>query len=273
MSKILIGKKCHHNISRKGTGMAGKMFVIIILGSLFFLTCEKYINSQVDSQFNDLDIVVSGTVLNEFTKQPIYHAYINFGGRDTLTDPDGHFEISYRLKADDNRNKPVPFSVSANNYFDYQIETIVAPIDYTFNVNLVYAAPIVRNSSFLLYSFSGQEPLALVQSVLFDYQGADEIDTAWTTFFYVNDFTQERKASRIPMVFVEKISHNAAHYQSLALTEYMDMWKVQQNYEIYVEDSLGYSTSIQDRPPPLIGDTLIFPPIYYVPICDSIFFQ
>ena len=253
--------------------MTGKLLFIIILGSMFSLTCEKYINSQVDSNLNDQEIIVSGTVINEFTQQPIYKAYVNFGGRDTLTDPGGHFEILYRLSADDNRNKPVPFLVSANNYFDYKLETIIAPIDYTLNVNLVYAAPIVRNSVFVLHSFNGQDPLAVVQAHLFDYQGADEIDTAWATFFYVNDFTQERRASQIPMVFVEKLSYNAAHYEALALTEYMDMWKVQQNYEIFVRDSLGYSTSIQDRPPPLTGDTLIFPPVYYMPKMDSIFFQ
>ncbi len=253
--------------------MLHNMKYFIILSSLFFLNCEKYINSQTESNLNDREITVTGTVVNEFTSQAIKGALVNFGGRDTLTDHLGKFELRYRLTVDNDRNKPVELIVSANNYFDYKLASVIAPIDLIYAVRMIYAAPIVENSVLVRYYFVQEEmDLVVVQALVFDYQGADDIDSVGTILYYRNEEDQTFRTSIIPMRFVEKLSQNSAHYQAVAIPTYLDIWHIQNNFDVYVVDSLGYSTYVQDVPiNPLSGDTLIFPPIYYHPKLDSIF--
>ncbi|UCF65071.1 MAG: hypothetical protein JSW33_04365 [bacterium] len=255
--------------------MTVKILFIIILGSMFSLTCERYINSQIDSNLNDREIIVSGTVVNEFTGDPIKRALVNFGGRDTLTDHQGYFKLPYRLTADNDRNKPVEMTVIADNYFNYKSTFIIAPIDYTLLVSMTYAAPIIINSVLVRYYFSVEEmDLIVIQALLFDYQGADDIDSVVTTLYYQNERSLKFRTSKIPMRFVEKISQNAAHYQAVAIPNYQDIWNIQNNFDVYVVDSQGYSSFIQDVPlNPFTGDTLIFPPVFYMPKMDSIFSQ
>jgi hypothetical protein len=249
-----------------------KMIYFILFVSLLFLTCEKYINSQTDSNFYDQEIMVSGTVLNEFTNDPVYQASVTFEGLQTFTDPEGKFLIAYKLTVDDNRNKPIQMTISADNYLGLIKEFVIAPIDYTLNIRLTYAAPIVRNSVFVFHLFPGYEnPLVVVQALIFDYQEITDIDTAQTYFYYVNQQTKERKTSIIPMVFVENVSANAAHYQAIAIPSYQDVWQIQKYFDIEVKDKSNYSTYIQDSPNAHLGDKLIFTPIYYPPKTDSIF--
>jgi hypothetical protein len=249
------------------------MMYFIVLSTLSFLNCEKYINSQTDSNLNDRVIKVSGTVINEFTNQPIKGALVNFGGQDTLTDYLGWFEMRYRLTVDNDRNKPVEMTVLAYNYFDYQQLYYIAPIDYTITARMTYAAPIIKNSVLVRHYFDEQEmDLVVVQALVFDYQGADDIDSVGTILYYRNEEDQSFRTSIIPMRFVEKLSSNSAHYQAVAIPTYQAIWSIQQNFDVYAEDSQGYSTFVQDAPiNPFSGDTLIFPPIYYHPKLDSIF--
>lgn len=248
------------------------MVYFIFLVSPLFLTCEKYINSQTDSNIYDQEIIISGTVLNEFTNDPVYQASVTFQALQTFTDPKGKFQIAYKLTVDDNRNKPVQMTVSAKNYFGLIKEFVIVPIDYTFNIRLTYAAPIVRNSVFVYHQFSDYEiPLAVVQALILDYQEITDIDTAKTYFYYVNNVTQERSTSIIPMVFVEKVSKNIAHYQAIAIPLYQDVWQVQNDFDIEVKDKSNYSTYIQDSRNAMFGDIQIFTPIYYPPKTDSIF--
>lgn len=253
--------------------MFKSMMYFIILSTLFFLNCEKYINSQTDSNLNDRVITVSGTVVNDFTSHAIKGALVNFGGQDTLTDYLGRFELRYRLTVDNDRNKPVELKVRADKYFDFEQARFVAPIDYTLSVRMIYAAPIIENSVLVQHYFIAQEmDLIVVQALVFDYQGADDIDSVGTVLYYRNEEDQTFKTSIIPMRFIEKLSYNTAHYQAVAIPTYKDIWHIQRNFDVYAEDSLGYSTFVQDAPiNPLSGDTLIFPPIYYQPKLDSIF--
>jgi hypothetical protein len=253
--------------------MSHHLKYFLILSSFFLLNCEKYIGSQTDSNLNDLDIIVTGTVVNEFTNQAIKGALVNFGGRDTVTDHLGKFKLRYRLTVDNNRNKPVEMKVSKQNYFDFNWASIIAPLDFNIAVRMVYAAPIIQNSVLVRHYFVVEEmDLIVIQALIFDYQGADDIDSVGTKLYYQNIEDQTFRTSVVPMRFVEKLSHNAAHYQAVAIPTYLDIWQIQRNFDVYVVDSLGYSSYVQDSPiNPLSGDTLIFPPIYYHPKMDSIF--
>jgi hypothetical protein len=253
--------------------MFHKMKYFIILCILFFLNCEKYINSYTDSNLNDREIKVSGTVVNEFTGHPIKRAEVNFGGQGSVTDHLGQFELRYFLTVDNDRNKPVEMKVSATNYFDFIRSSIIAPIDYTILVSMTYAAPIVENSVLVRHYFVVEEmDLVVVQALVFDYQGVDEIDSVGTALYYRNEEDETLRTSNIPLRFVEKVSEKAAHYQAVAIPTYQDIWHIQKFFDIYVEDSLGYSTFVEDGPvDPWTSDTLIFQPIYYPPKLDSIF--
>ena len=260
-------------ISKTEILMFRSITYLIIVCTLFFLHCDKYINSQTDSNLNDRVITISGTVISEFTNQPIKGAVVNFGGQNTLTDHQGQFKLHYRLTVDDDRNKPVEMIVTAYNYFDYQQSYYVAPIDFTINARMIYAAPIIENSVLVKYYFVAQEmDLVVVQARIFDYQGADDIDSVGTILYYRNEEDQTFKTSAIPMRFVEKLSYNSAHYQAVAIPTYQEIWHFQRNFDVYAEDSQGFSTFVRDAPiNPLSGDTLILPPIYYPPKLDSIF--
>jgi hypothetical protein len=253
--------------------MFNNLKYFFILGILFFISCEKYINSQTDSNLNDRDIIVSGKVIDSFRNLPIHRAEVDFGGQSSLTDYLGQFELPYRLTVDNERNKPVELTVISDNYFDYKQEIIIAPIDLTISVYMIYAAPMVKNSVLVPHYFATQEEdLVVVQALVFDYQGADEIDSVRTTLYYRNERDDKLRTSIIPLRFVEKVSQEAAHYQAVVIPTYQVIWHIQTFFNIYVEDTLGYSTEVEDGPvDPWTSDTLIFPPIYYQPKKDSIF--
>jgi len=253
--------KNYHEMTKNSIRL---LFTVFALMPLCF-SCKDFIGAQVESNSNDRNIQIYGTVSNMFNNQPIYEALVKYADLQTLTDPKGNYSLIYTLNTDDDRNKPVKFNVSAFNYFPYSTELIVYPVDNNINISLAYAAPIVENSILVLHKFEEYiDELYVCQARILDYQGIDEIDFVNAVFYYDNQVASRIDKLILPMDYIENVSNNTAHYQALILPSFGDEnWQIRLNFDIEVYDTLGFSTYIEDQVSSVvIGDTLIFTPVF-----------
>ena len=248
-------------------------FFSIILTFTVILTllgCEEFVSSQTNSNLQKTEINISGTVRNVFSQSVVYGATIKLGeDYQAYSDYNGQFSIRYVLTTDDERNKPVFLQISAPNYFSFQQELVIYPLDYNLEISLIYAAPIIQESVLVPYQFpESRDPIFVCQVLLIDYQGYSDVDSVKAIFHYLNDQTQEVRRLVSPMLYISAVSQNSAYFEATAFPDISDIWKIQNYYEISAVDKSGYSTYIQDMIPARTGDTLIFPPVFIQPPFD-----
>ena len=243
--------------------------VIITFMAIFtFLSCEKFISSQTESNLQKTEISISGSITDIFTQGEVYGASIQLGENyQTFSDVNGQFSIQYQLTTDDERNKLVSLQISAPNYFPFNQEMVIYPVDYDLEILLTYAAPIIRESVLVLHQFVEFDiPLYVCQVLVEDYQGYSDVDSVKAIFYYLNSQTQEVQKITSPMVFIAAASFRAAYYEA---TAYPDLsgreWEIRKNFDISAVDSSGYSTYIQDMVPAISGDIPLFPPVFVPP--------
>jgi len=233
-----------------------------------FLSCEEFIGSQTESNLQTTDIIISGSITDIFTQAEVFGASIRLGENYQATsDVNGQFSIQYQLTTDDERNKPVSLQISAANYFPFEQELLIFPVDYQLKISLTYAAPIIRESVLVFHIFPEiGVPLYVCQALVEDYQGYQEVDSVKAIFYYLNSQTQEVKQIITNMVLIAPASFRAAYYETTASPELLDsLWLIRNYFDISAVDSLGFSTYIQDMIPAMSGDIPLFPPVYLPP--------
>jgi hypothetical protein len=264
----LYAKKVSHHIRIAGLKFHNfSSFVLIFTMILTLVSCEEFVSSQTDSHLQKTEIIIAGTVRDIFSQAAVYGATIQLGeDYQVYSDVKGQFLIQYLLTTDDERNKPLSLQISAPNYFPFDQELVIYPMDYDLEISLVYAAPIIQESVLVLHQFiEFRELLYVCQLLLTDYQGYSDVDSVKAIFYYLNNQTQEVRRLISPMVYIAAVSQNTAYFEATAFPDISDIWELQKYYDISAVDKSGYSTYVQDMIPAMTGDTLIFPPVFVQP--------
>jgi len=211
--------------------------LIFISIPLALISCDldKFVGYNYDAESLIGTVQISGLVTNSFTGLHVKNARIQFGNEATYSDIDGNYLIVYPLGTDEERNKIIPITVSAENYFQYADSTIIYPENKEFNFSLVYAAPIIESSSLVSTTDS-----AICYATIFDYQGIADIATAFTVFSYLQwPLTATR------MMQIDSLdSENRAIYRcSIAIFDNENGGINTSTHKITVFDKEGFSDS------------------------------
>jgi hypothetical protein len=182
--------------------------MVISWALLFFCGCDsdKFFSYNYSAeQFVELS-TVTGTVTNLFTGDPVREATVTIGAQSTLTNSDGVYRLDYALTADDELGREVPISISAENYHSFSTSRQFFPQPVELNFRLKYGAPIIEAISFF--------DLTYCQAMVFDYQGAEDIDTVYAEIAYLDTITNLVTA-RFTLGLQRKqgVDANRAYYQ------------------------------------------------------------
>lgn len=230
------------------------LLVLLMLPALF--GCEKFVGFKYQADVQTRTVKIFGQVINTFTGKAIEHARVQVGVQKTYTDSDGNYLIFYPLGTDEDRNKPVPVTISAENYQTYSGQLILLPTDTELSVDLIYLAPtILENAIFPL----GRDGL-ICQARVLDYQGADDIDSVAAILYYDKNGEPNRRVLKIPMILVMRNPDRSAFYQCVAAANLGDDWAFSKDYEIRATDQEGYTDRVVDVYNQSKPDSALFPP-------------
>jgi hypothetical protein len=213
------------------------IFFLIFL-FLILEGCERYIGYNYDVESIGEKARVFGSIKNIYTGEPVISANIQIGIFRTSSDHNGSFLIFYNLGTDEERNKPVPVSVTATDYYPYNDEILIFPQDNMIDIQMVYAAPIiVKHYGGWHQSLSGITYLVL-QAEVTDYQGINTLDSVQATFF-IND-GEESHEVLWGMKQIYQTSDITAFYQIYANPLTFSPWFLEERFLIRVWDNEGY---------------------------------
>ena len=102
-----------------------RFWVCFVLLMLF--GCEKFVGYNYDADPIPNTAVISGSLSNIFTDEPIIYAQVLVGSQTTKTDQDGQYLLYYAFESDEDRNKPVDVVFSAPNYYTLSKSYIIYP--------------------------------------------------------------------------------------------------------------------------------------------------
>jgi hypothetical protein len=148
----------------------------LLLALLFFTACEENFwgyNYDAPALINTSRI--KGTITNTFTGEPVSEAIISINDQVTMSDESGNYLLNYIIPDDAEPNKLETgyVSVSAPKYLDYNGSLIIYPFENYMDIELKYAAPIVKNA---------MSDGDTTQAIIIDYQGVEDIDSVSVTY-------------------------------------------------------------------------------------------
>lgn len=219
---------------------------------IFTISCDfdRYVGYDLDAQELLETTRVSGTVRNFYTLLPVPNARIRVGLLETISDINGRYNINYILTDDENRNKPVELNVQAHNFFSFTDTTLLKPISNQFNFRIKYAAPIVQQAARV---YDNSNPFIVTcQSIVFDYQGWENISSVHIVFFYAIG----SDSLILQMERVYEQDANTAYYQVIREDEV----SFTDDYFIIVEDFDGFSDKFELSNNPFKLDDFLFNP-------------
>jgi len=151
-----------------------KITLFRILPLLLFTACEpeKYWGSQLEGEALLETARISGQVTNHHTGEGVPETRLKFAETETATNFYGFYFINYILSDDELRNKPVPLTISANNYYPDTDNLFLDGSDLELNYELIYGAPFVQRKAFIPGSFTFT---AQIQAEVMDHQGGESI--------------------------------------------------------------------------------------------------
>ncbi len=211
----------------------------VIAGFFLFLGCEQFIGYNYDADVEDNTIRISGRVRNIFTDEPVAGALVQIGIQQTLTDYFGDYILHVDLGTDEERDKPVPVTVTAEKYDAFEDQFVIYNEDKEYVIKLVYVAPIIKEAS--IYPTSS---LLNCDVRIYDYQGFADIKTVQATFYYIKDFSPDMKRLDMDLEFVKFITPLSALYRCKILSGLGDGWHLPSKdnyYYIFAEDQSGNS--------------------------------
>lgn len=185
------------------------IFLEVVLLTAIGCDLDKYIGYDYKAESIIATVQISGTVNNIFTGLPVKNALVRFGEEETYSFLDGSYLIVYPLGTDEERNKSILVTVTAENYYVDSSQTIIYPEDKEYNFQLVYAAPIIESSSLTATSDS-----AICHTIIFDYQGISDIAFATTTFSYLKWPNTATRAMQLDTLLTE---NRGVYRSSIAL--------------------------------------------------------
>ncbi len=239
-----------------------KHILIIFLGlllSILFMACERLIGYNYQGEKLTKKAKIHGTISNIFTNEPVSNAHIQIGNNITLSDELGEYLIHLTLGIDEERDKPVPVIIIAENFFTFYDSLLLYPRETDYDPVLTYAAPIIKESV-LTYHIPGGW---VCQARIKDYQGVEDITTVVGTFLYSRMGAIHYTVLNQNLDFIKNISKTEAYYQCTTPSSLGDGWflDTKTKYKIKVIDKDGYSDNVEESD----GGNLLFP---FVPIIN-----
>lgn len=184
--------------------LANLLTIIFLL-----LSCdtEKYFSYNYNAkEFSEI-ASFSGTVTNVFTGLSVPDATIRIEDQSTVTDRRGFYRLDYVLSADAKLSKEIVIEVTAHNFLPYIQTQSIFPGEFPLDVALEYGAPIIQKT--------GCNNMTFCQAVIFDYQGADDIDSVTAHFQYFGNNNTVTKEIDVQLARKENVSANVAHFQAI----------------------------------------------------------
>jgi hypothetical protein len=232
-------------------------FIPLLFLLLLLLRCDQYTGYNFDADSPQQTAKIYGIVENTFTNDPVINAFIRIGNLTTYSDNSGEYSVLYPLQTEEERDKPIPVVVEANNFFPFETSIIIYPNSTKLDIPLEYGAPLIKQNAFV-YTVYQLDPIYICQAIIFDYQGIDDIDTVQATFYYAKGDT-DVISFKVMMDHIQNISDNTAYYQKIARVNAGE-WILRTRYDIRVTDKEGFSDFVSDFNNLRAPDTFIFPP-------------
>lgn len=212
---------------------------IAILSSFFIYAflltrcdSDKYLGYNYSAEKLDNRVTVAGQVQDFFTGLPVANATVNFGGILTFTLADGSYRLEYPLQADESFGRAVPVTFSRDKYFPLQNSLVIYPVDNTLDARLVYAAPIIRSSTF-------QD--SVCTATVFDYQGVADIDSVLAMFTYVDVDSGYTIPRTFPMQLLSQPDDNTGIFQTI-VKDSLDIGTLDRyRYSIFAIDKSNFT--------------------------------
>ena len=218
--------------------------IIFLLCLFVFFSCDfdRFFgyNHEADEQLESTNIF--GKVTNFFTGEAIDKANINLGNAVTQSDRYGDFFIKYPLGEDENRNAPVSVLIKKPQFYDFEDNVLIYPLNNEYTFEIVRAAPVIVESALASEypdAGGGFIPVLWCQVHLIDYQGISTIDKITSTVYYSNnlqlpvEYTLEEK---------KRINNREAYYQLWipGVTDEYGYLQYESTYTIRAYDNEGY---------------------------------
>jgi len=209
--------------------------VSIFFISAFLFTCcdsDKYLGYNYSAEKLDNRVIVAGQVRDFFTGQPVANTTVNFGGVITSTLADGSYQLVYLLQADEGFGRAVPVIFSRDKYFPLQSSLVIYPQDNSLDARLVYAAPIIRSSTF-------QD--SVCTATVFDYQGVTDIDSVFAMVTYVDVDSGYTVPRTFPMPLQSQLDDNTGVFQTV-VKDSLDAGRLDRHrYRIFAIDKSNFT--------------------------------
>ena len=223
-----------------------------VVGGMLFWQCdgERWWGYHFDALPLTEQIIIQGTVTNQFTETPIGGATVRFDEQETITNAAGQYSLRFLITSDFQRNKPLTIRVEADDYLPFQQKVFIEPIDQQRDFSLMYAAPILQAAVRHVF----EDGIAVVQVKILDYQ--DDIQTVRLTVNYRAG--NKSLLLQFSMSWIGREDNQIRIYQAKVVT------RISQNFTIYTigpefsilaVDSLGYDGQktyfqpLDDNPP------------------------
>lgn len=216
-----------------------KFSLPILVISLVLNGCKEYVAYNYDAELVASKAGVHGIISNIFTGEPVSFATVQIGLVKTVTTDDGSYILFCNFGTDEERNKPVPITVTAQNYYQYSSEIILNSFDNEMNIEMLYAAPIIKRHYGGWHLSSTDLLYRVLQAEILDYQGIDTIDSVKTTFF-IRGEGKEAEIYRY-MKSIKRIDNNTAFYQVYETPRTFRPWKLLEIFTIEVWDKEGFT--------------------------------
>lgn len=230
-------------------------FVILITQMLALTNCdfEKYIGSSTSVEVLAESTKIFGQVNNIYTQEPVYKAQIKIGEQTTLTNENGEFNIDYLISDDEERNQPTKISITAPNFFPWQTEKILYPDLNEINRDLVYAAPIIRET--VRVNGPGAEEAYIYQAIIKDYRGVSNIKKVTAQQYYMPK-VGGRTLTEIELKLHTFPTATVGHYQAIV----PELRQIEAYYLLIVENNDAYADTLHHSVRPNPPDEFIFDP-------------
>ena len=178
------------------------LFKLLLILLLMNNGCDtdKYLSSNLSIESDHEKTKVSGTVLRFDTGDPVESALVQFAYHRGETNAQGYFEIEVAYGQDNDRNSLAPVIIQAEKYIDFYEFEYLLPIPKSYGYTIYWAPPILLRNALL--SDPEGPPKKILQAIVRDYEGLDNIDRVYSTFTFEETAIRPEEVLEIPLHFI-----------------------------------------------------------------------
>lgn len=182
---------------------------MICLMMVMFNNCDtnKFLGYDYEAEQVKQSVEISGKITNVFTGMPVTDALVIVENVPDSTDQLGEFQLQVLLGEDERSGRPAAIAVRSEKYFPLDTMAVIYPEGNMVEQSLVYAAPIVLESSLDSNYHS--------RAILFDYQGVNDIVSVQCLGYYLHSIPNSNLPAWIvfDMIRTEILDANTAVYE------------------------------------------------------------